>query len=144
MTQSAKVKEHVQRYLSSGGEDGHLWDRLAAPGTYPCLLLTTKGRKSGELRTTPLVYGRDGVSFVVVASQGGRPTHPAWYLNLEEDPCVSVQVCADRFRAIAHRVLGDERNRLWQLMGAVYHLMDEYEKRIGNARVIPVVKLTPI
>ena len=144
MTQSAKVKEHVQRYLSSSGEDGHLWDRLAAPGTYPCLLLTTKGRKSGELRTTPLVYGRDAMNFVVVASQGGRPTHPAWYLNLEENPGVSVQVCAERFRATAHRVLGDERNRLWQLMGADYPLMDEYEKRIGDARVIPVVKLTPM
>jgi deazaflavin-dependent oxidoreductase (nitroreductase family) len=144
MPQSAKVKEHVQRYLSSGGEDGHLWDRLAAPGTYPCLLLTTKGRKSGKLRTTPLVYGRDGESFVVVASQGGRPTHPAWYLNLEEDPGVIVQVGADRFRATAHKVLEDERSRLWQLMGAVYPLMDEYEKRIGDERVIPVIKLTPI
>ena len=57
---------------------------------------------------------------------------------------MSVQVGADRFRAIAQGVLGDERNRLWQLMGAVYPLMDQYEKRIGNARVIPVVKLTPI
>ena len=83
MAQSAKVKDHVQRYLGSGGEDGHLWDGLAAPGTYPCLLLTTKGRKSGQLRTTPLVYGRDAMNFVVVASQGGRPMHPAWYLNLE-------------------------------------------------------------
>ena len=63
---------------------------------------------------------------------------------LQENPGVSVQVGADRYRETAHRVLGDERTRLWQLMGAVYPLMDEYEKRIGDARVIPVVKLTPI
>ena len=144
MPQSAKVRDHVKRYAGSDGVDGHLWDRLAAPGTYPCLLLTTKGRKSGKARTTPLVYGRDGMDYVVVASQGGRPTHPAWYLNLEENPDVSVQVGAKRFRAAAHKALGEQRARLWQLMGTVYPLMDEYEKRIGVARVIPVVKLTPV
>ena len=87
MTQSAKVKEHVQRYLSSGGENGHLWDGLAPPGTHPCLLLTTKGRKSGELWTTPLVCGRDGVSFVVVVSHGGRPTHPDGILSPRKPWC---------------------------------------------------------
>tara|TARA_A100001037_G_scaffold288575_1_gene299390 strand:+ start:864 stop:1196 length:333 start_codon:yes stop_codon:yes gene_type:complete len=94
-------------------------------------------RKSAELRTTPLVYGRDGVSFVVVASQGGRTTHPGWYLNLEEDPGVSVQVGAERFRATAYRVLGGEKNRLWQLMRAVYPLMDEYEKKYRRRTCYP-------
>jgi len=144
MPQSAKVRDHVKRYVGSDGVDGHMWDRLAAPGTYPCLLLTTKGRKSGEPRTTPLVYGRDNMSYVVVASQGGRPTHPAWYLNLQENPDVSVQVGAKRFSATAHKTLGNERTRLWQMMGDVYPMMDEYEKRIGDARVIPVVILAPI
>ena len=144
MPQSAKVRDHVKRYVGSDGVDGHFWDRLAAPGTYPCLLLTTKGRKSGEPRSTPLVYGRDDMNYVVVASQGGRPTHPAWYLNLKKNSDVSVQVGAKRFSATAHKVLGDERTRLWRLMGGIYPMMDEYEKRIGDARVIPVVKLTPI
>ena len=143
MPQSEKIRDHVQRYLASDGADGHLWDRLAAPGTYPCLLLTTTGRKSGEPRTTPLVYGREGDSYVVVASQGGRPTHPAWYLNLVENPVVNVQVAAEKFTATARETTGEERTRLWQLMGGVYPMMDEYEKRIGDARVIPVVVLTP-
>ena len=143
MPQSEKIRDHVQRYLASDGADGHLWDRLAAPGTSPCLLLTTTGRKSGDPRTTPLVYGREGDSYVVVASQGGRPTHPAWYLNLVENPVVNVQVAAEKFTATARETTGEERTRLWQLMGGVYPMMDEYEKRIGDARVIPVVVLTP-
>ena len=109
-----------------------------------CLfLLTTTGRKSCELRTTPLVYGRDGDNYVVVASQGGRPIHPAWYLNLAENPFVNVQVAANKFTATAREVKGEERARLWQLMGGVYPMMDEYEKRIGDSRVIPVVVLMP-
>ena len=120
-----------------------MWDKLSAPGTYACLLLTTTGRRSGEPRTTPLVYGRDGDNYVVVASHGGRPTHPAWYLNLAENPAVNVQVAADKFIATVHEALGEERARLWKLMGGVYPMMDEYEKRIGDARVIPVVVLTP-
>ncbi len=143
MAQSEKIKNHVALYLASDGAEGHLWDKLAAPGTYPCLLLTTTGRKSGEPRTTPLVYGRDGDDYVVVASQGGRPTHPAWYLNLAENPVVNVQVAAEKFTATAREAQGEERARLWQLMGGVYPMMDEYEKRIGDARVIPVVVLTP-
>ncbi len=120
-----------------------MWDKLSAPGTYPCLLLTTTGRKSAEPRTTPLVYGHDGDNYVVIASQGGRPTHPAWYLNLAADPSVNVQVAAEKFAAIAHEAEGEQRTRLWQLMCGVYPMMDEYEKRIGDARVIPVVVLTP-
>ena len=143
MAQAQKIADHVVLYLATDGAEGHLWDRLAAPGTYPCLLLTTTGRKSGEQRTTPLVYGRDGDNYVVVASQGGRLTHPAWYLNLAENADVQVQVAAEKFTATARETSGEERARLWQLMGGVYPMMDEYEKRIGDARVIPVVVLTP-
>jgi deazaflavin-dependent oxidoreductase (nitroreductase family) len=143
MAQAEKIKDHVALYLATDGAEGHMWDKLSAPGTYACLLLTTTGRKSGESRTTPLVYGRDGDNYVVVASQGGRPTHPAWYLNLVENPFVDVQVAAEKFTATAREANGKERARLWQLMAGVYPMMDEYEKRIGDARVIPVVVLMP-
>ena len=143
MAQFDWAREHVERYRASGGEDGHIWTGFDGKGRFPCLLLTTTGRKSGEPRTTPLVYGREGDSYVVVASQGGRPTHPAWYLNLVENPVVNVQVAAEKFTATARETTGEERTRLWQLMGGVYPMMDEYEKRIGDARVIPVVVLTP-
>ena len=138
-----KIIDHVALYLATDGAEGHLWDKLSAPGTYACLLLTTTGRKSCELRTTPLVYGRDGDNYVVVASQGGRPTHPDCYLNLAENPSVNVQVAADKFTAKAREAKGEERARLWQLMGEVYPMMNEYEKRIGDARFIPVVVLMP-
>jgi deazaflavin-dependent oxidoreductase (nitroreductase family) len=143
MAQAQKIADHVALYLATNGAEGHFWDKLAAPGNYACLLLTTTGRRSGELRTTPLVYGRDGDNYVVVASQGGRPTHPAWYLNLVVNPSVNVQVAAEKFTASARETTGEERARLWRLMGGVYPMMDEYEKRIGDARVIPVVVLTP-
>ena len=82
MVQAGWVKEHVDRYKNSEGAEGHLWDRASAEGNFPCLLLTTIGRKSGEPKTTPLISGRDQEDYTIIASQGGRPSHPAWYLNL--------------------------------------------------------------
>jgi len=139
MAQSDKASDHVRRYRASNGADGHMWDRLGAPGTYPCLLLTTTGRKSKQPRTTPLVYGRDGDNYLVIGSKGGRPTHPAWYLNLLENPGVELQVGAEIFPATARTAAGDERERLWGKMRSVYPLYDEYEARIGTAREIPLV-----
>ena len=143
MAQADKIKDHVALYLATDGAEGHMWDRLSAPGTYACLLLTTIGRKSGEPRTTPLVYGRDGENYVVIASQGGKPTHPAWYLNLAINASVNVQVVAEKFSATAHEAQGENRARLWQMMRGVYPMFDEYEERIGDSRVIPLVVLTP-
>ncbi|MBW2499456.1 MAG: nitroreductase family deazaflavin-dependent oxidoreductase, partial [Deltaproteobacteria bacterium] len=73
------VADHVRRYVETDGEDGHI-----EQGT-PCMLLTTRGRKSGRLRRTPVVYGRDGDRLIVVASLGGADVHPGWYLNIEKD-----------------------------------------------------------
>lgn len=143
MTQSEKARDHVARYQASNGADGHLWDRLGAPGTYPCLLLTTTGRKSLTPRITPLVYGRDGDSYMVIASQGGRPTHPAWYLNLVVNPEVDLQVGADVFPALAHIAVGEERVRRWTMMKPVYPLYDDYVAKVGKAREIPLVVMTP-
>ena len=130
------VAEHTKRYLETGGEDGHEW----RPGV-PTLLLTTTGRKSGTKRRTALIYGRDAADDVVVASKGGDPEHPAWYLNLEADPQVEVQVLDDLFPATARTATGEERERLWALMRAIWPAYDDYQTRTD--REIPVVVVTP-
>ena len=130
------VNEHIQRYVRTGGADGHKWK----PGV-PTLLLTTRGRKSGVLRRTALIYGRDGDAYVVVASQGGRPQHPAWYLNLDADPQVHLQVGATELDARARTATGEERARLWRAMASIWPAYDDYQAR--TEREIPVVVLTP-
>ena len=131
------VNEHIQKYVETDGAEGHEW----RPGVFT-LLLTTKGRKSGELRRTALIYQRDGDDYVIVASQGGKPQHPSWYLNIEADPVVDVQVAADRFRARARTAGPEERDRLWKLMNEVWPSYDGYQTKTD--RVIPVVVLEPI
>jgi deazaflavin-dependent oxidoreductase (nitroreductase family) len=126
--------EHVRRYRETGGEVGHIWKEGA-----PTLLLTTTGRKSGEPRTTPLIYARDGDRLVIVASQGGAPTHPNWYENLSRDPEVEVQVLDDVFHAHARTAQGEERERLWTKANEVWPHYDEYKER--TSRTIPVVVL---
>ena len=130
------VAEHTRRYVESGGEDGHEW----RPGV-PTLLLTTTGRKSGVKRRTALIYGRDNADYVIVASKGGTPEHPAWYLNLEADPEVEIQVLDDMVPATARTVTGEERERLWALMRQIWPAYDEYQTKTD--REIPVVVLTP-
>jgi len=98
---------HARRYLETGGQDGHIWEGV------PTLLLTTTGRHSGQPRTTPLIYGRDGDRYLVVASRGGAPTHPDWYQNLLAQPEVQVQVMADRFKARARPSTAAEKPALW-------------------------------
>lgn len=142
MAQATWAREHVERYRASKGADGHIWKGFSGDGNFPCLLLTTTGRNSGEARTTPLIYGRDGENYVVIASQGGRPTHPNWYLNLDENPHVELQVEADVFPAIARTAGKDERERLWRMMAKIYPPYDEYQEKAGAAREIPLVVLS--
>jgi deazaflavin-dependent oxidoreductase (nitroreductase family) len=125
--------EHVRRYRETDGEVGHEWNGVLT------LLLTTTGRRSGEPRTSAMIYGTDGDAFVVIASQGGLPTHPNWYLNLTADPAVELQVGADRFAAVARTAEGEERDRLWSLMTSVWPNFDVYQSR--TERRIPVVVL---
>jgi deazaflavin-dependent oxidoreductase (nitroreductase family) len=126
-------QEHMRRYLETGGRDGHIWEGVTT------LLLTTTGRRSGQARTTPLIYGRDGDRYVIVASRGGAPTHPRWYDNLAAHPEVQVQVMAERFRARARTATPAERPRLWKTMAAIWPPYDEYQAR--TTREIPVVIL---
>jgi deazaflavin-dependent oxidoreductase (nitroreductase family) len=123
----------MQRYLETGGRDGHIWEGVAT------LLLTTRGRRSGESRTTPLIYGRAGERYLVVASRGGAPTHPDWYQNLAADPEVQVQVMADRFKARARTATAAEKPALWKTMTSIWPPYDEYQAR--TTREIPVVIL---
>jgi deazaflavin-dependent oxidoreductase (nitroreductase family) len=105
----------------------------------PVLLLTTTGRQSGKLRTTPLLYLEDGAALVVIASNGGAPSHPGWFLNLEADPEVEVQVRRERRALRAHRASPSERERLWPRALAVYKAYEDYQRK--TEREIPVVLL---
>jgi deazaflavin-dependent oxidoreductase (nitroreductase family) len=135
------IKDHLSRYLATNGEDGYLWDATLGGGTglVPTLLLTTVGRKSGRVLTLPLIFGRSGADYVVVASKGGAPTHPAWYLNLQANPEVRVQVKAEKFTARAHTADAAERAALWPKMVEIYGPYAQYQTKTD--RQIPVVVL---
>ncbi|MER7331868.1 MULTISPECIES: nitroreductase family deazaflavin-dependent oxidoreductase [unclassified Micromonospora] len=130
------VASHVERYLATDGADG------ATYHGYDALLIVTRGRRSGKLRRTALIYGRDGDRYLLVASNGGAARHPAWYLNLCDDPQVEVQVGAERFRATARTATTEERPRLWQVMTGVFPTYARYQQ--GTDREIPVVVVEPL
>lgn len=138
------IKEHIALYRSDP-EKARLWDstHVGGPGVLPTLLLTTKGRKSGKPRSLPLIYGEAGDSYVVIASKGGLPTHPVWYLNLQANPECDLMVGARHVMARARIAEGEERDRLWKQMAEVYPPYDEYQERAGE-RTIPVVVLDPV
>ena len=127
--------DHVKAYRETNGERGFIWNGAEI------LLLTTTGRTSGQARTSALIFGRDGDDLLLVASQGGAPTHPNWYHNLTANPDVEVQVQGDVFPAIARTATDDEKARLWSIMTDVWPNYDAYQERTD--RQIPVVVLTP-
>jgi deazaflavin-dependent oxidoreductase (nitroreductase family) len=127
--------DHVRVYRETGGEHGYHWRGATI------LLLTTKGRKSGEPRTMPLIFRADGDRFVIVASKGGWPEHPVWFKNLQADPDAEVEVHAERVPVRATVAEGEERARLWSLMNEDWPAYDEYQGRTD--REIPVVILSP-
>ncbi len=132
----ASSAEHVARYIATDGEDGYMVEN------WPTLILTTRGRRSGEPRQTPLIFGEDEGRYVLVGSFGGSPTPPAWYLNLSAEPEVQVQVKADRFAARARVSEGEERERLWALMAALFPYYKGYQE--STERELPVVVLERI
>lgn len=105
------------------------------------LLLFTRGRRSGKTRTTPLLYLADGEELVVVASYGGAPQHPAWYLNLSAEPDVDVLVGRQRITAHARAATEEERGRFWPQFVELYPGYETYRGR--TTRMIPLVVLTP-
>ena len=146
-TNSASAKlpdwmaDHVRRYQASNGADGHMWTPPTGGSPVPTLLLTTKGRKSKQRLTLPLIYGKTDGSYVIVASKGGAPSHPAWYLNLSADSDVEVQVGAEKFSARARTATSKERAALWKQMTEVWPPYDDYQR--NTQREIPVVVLEP-
>jgi deazaflavin-dependent oxidoreductase (nitroreductase family) len=138
------IKEHIALYLKDG-EAGHYWDASlgGGEGMLATLLLTTRGRKSGKRLILPLIYRpTDTGGYCVIASKGGAPAHPAWYLNLEADPNVHIQVAAEKFDALARVAEGEERERLWRVMVDYYGPYTDYQA--ATQRQIPVVVLDPV
>jgi len=127
---------HVSRYLATGGVEGHEWQGVQT------LILTTTGRRSGQARLTPLIYGRQGQALVVVASKGGAPQHPAWYLNLLAQPSCRIQVGPTQLEVRARVAQGEERTRLFALMAQIWPAYNDYA--LKTTREIPVVVLDPV
>jgi deazaflavin-dependent oxidoreductase (nitroreductase family) len=137
--------DHANKYLSSGGKEGHLY-KVTPPGytemTVPSLLLTTTGRKSGEKYIFPLFYGEDNGKYIIVASKGGAPDHPSWYKNLLANPDVEVQVGTKKLHARARTITGPDRARLWDRALKFWPPYADYAKK--TEREIPVVLLEPV
>lgn len=129
------VAKHVKGYVESDGRRGHRWSGVNT------LLLTTRGRKTGKLRRTALIYGRDRERYLVVGSTGGAKRHPSWYLNLVENPDVTVQVGEEKFPATARTATSRQKPRLWRIMASIWPEYDRYQARTD--RDIPVVILEP-
>jgi deazaflavin-dependent oxidoreductase (nitroreductase family) len=127
-------EEHVRRYQETNGAEGYEWRN----GT-PILLLTTTGRRSGQARTSPLIFQPYGADYLVVASKGGADQAPAWYLNLQSNPTVRVQIKDDTFAARARIASPEEKPDMWRAMTRIWPDYDNYQKR--TKREIPVVVL---
>ena len=140
------IAEHIELYRTDP-EKAHLWDpsHAGATGLGPLttLLLTTKGRKTGEPRPIPLIYREIDGAYVVIASKGGMPNHPIWFLNLEANPECDLMVGPKSVRARARVAEGEERERLWAALEAYYPPYEEYQERAAS-RLIPVVVLDPV
>lgn len=128
--------EHVRRYEETGGDVGHDWVNGA-----PCLVLTTLGRKTGQERKFALIYQEHDGDYAIVASKGGADKHPGWYLNLEANPEVQLQVKDEKFPAVARTATPEEKAEVWPKMAAVWPDYDDYQAKTD--RDIPVVLLTP-
>jgi deazaflavin-dependent oxidoreductase (nitroreductase family) len=126
--------EHIRVYRETDGERGYHWRGATI------LLLTTRGRASGQPRTTPLIFRSDGDRWIVVASKGGAPANPSWFENLLAHPDAEIQVKGEVVPVSASTAEGDERARLWSLMTEVWPAYDDYQAR--TEREIPVVVLS--
>src|ERR1700684_2852540 len=125
--------EHVKRYEETDGAEGHEWQGTTA------LILAPTGRKSGPQRQSPLLYQKYGADYLVVASKGGADEPPAWYLNLEANPEVQVQVLGDKFTAHARPANEQEKPAMWEVMAKTWPAYNDYQKK--TSRQIPVVVL---
>ena len=139
-----QIAQHTELYRTDPAK-AEMWDSspLGGPGMLPTLLLTTRGRKTGEPRALPLIYGKSGDAYVIIASKGGLPNHPIWFLNLEADPACDLMVGARCVSARARVAEGEEHARIWDEMAEIYPPYNDYQKNAGD-RIIPVVVLDPV
>jgi F420H(2)-dependent quinone reductase len=133
-TARAFLRTLVWLYRRTGGKVG------GSMAGAPVLLLTTTGRKSGRPWTVPVIYQPDGDHWVLIASNGGNPKHPGWWLNLSAHPDAAIEIGRDTYAVTATEATGDERERLWRRMTDVYKGYDKYAEK--TTRTIPVVLLT--
>jgi deazaflavin-dependent oxidoreductase (nitroreductase family) len=126
-------RQMIEEFRANGGKVGGMWEGR------PLLLLTTTGAKSGQRRTSPVMYLRDGERLLVFASKGGAPTSPDWYHNLLAHPEVTVEVGNETYDAIATPLTGEERDRLYAQWAQMYPQFGEYQK--NTTRKIPVIAL---
>ncbi len=136
-TYRARSADHVARYIASDGADGFDDNSHKAP----TLLLTTIGRRSGREIVTPLYFGEHEGELVIIGSYAGSDTHPKWYLNLQDNPSVQVQVRADRYAATARTAGDEEKAKLWSIMADAYPFYNGYVQ--ATERDIPLVILKP-
>ena len=129
------AKLHASVFRATGGRVG---GRMVGS---PVLLLVSTGRKSGQKRTTVLLYLEDGGRYVIVASNGGTATHPVWWLNLQADPEATVEIGGRKIHVRATEARGEEKARLWQRLVRMYPSYEDYQKRTD--REIPVIILEP-
>jgi deazaflavin-dependent oxidoreductase (nitroreductase family) len=127
--------DHIRAYRESDGEVGYIWNGV------PTLLLTATGRRTGRKLTSPLIFARDGDDYLVVASMGGAPKHPLWYLNLQANPEADIHVKAETLSVVARTASAAEKPRLWKIVTEVWPNYDVYQSRTD--RDIPVVILRP-
>lgn len=125
--------EHVRQYEATGGKVGHDWNGTSI------LILRTTGRKTGETRKNPLIYGRDGDEWAIVASKGGAPEDPGWYKNLKAHPDVEIQVHDQVIPVTARTATPAEKQRVWPIMVKEWPDYDGYQQKTD--RDIPVVLL---
>ena len=136
---SGWVASHIRRYVETDGEDGHQWRGVHT------LLLTTRGRKTGKLRRTALIYGRDGERYLVVASQGGADWNPNWYLNLADknaNPEVRVKAQDHEFWADAQVLEGADYDEVWDALVQDRAYYANYQSR--TERKLPLVRLVEV
>ena len=128
-------EDHIRAYRETGGEVGYIWNGV------PTLLLTSTGRRTGQKRTSALIFARDTDDYLVVASLAGAPKHPQWYLNLQANPDAEIQVKDQTLGVVARTASAEEKPRLWKIVADVWPNYDVYQSRTD--RDIPVVVLSP-
>jgi deazaflavin-dependent oxidoreductase (nitroreductase family) len=138
------IEQHLALYLESGGREGHIRDfrPVGARGLLPTLLLKTIGRRTGQTRFAPLIYGLWAGEWVVVGSKGGAPEHPAWFVNLQPGQDVAFQAATQAYTASWRALDGEEYAQVWRYMADLFPPYHDYQKAAG--RQIPIVMLKPL